>query len=220
MRSGLGSPHIGASYAPVNGYIMRLMKSHTVLPLSVIVLSFILVACGGQAPAPTPFETTQALATRSAEPTASPMLTPTSIPNPVLDLSGIWESSDYQCPFGTFHTEKISIQHTNNHLVARKITGDPCVPAGDITFEGSFSEDTNSLLMTVGLPPEPSSGKIPVQISLIDHNSFHINGLLFVRQVGAKVNLDIIGSNGERTPTYYHHWGASSGSHIAGPTEG
>ena len=199
---------------------MRLMKGHTVLPLSVIVLPFILVACGGQVPAPTPFETTQALATRSAEPTASPMLTPTSIPNPVLDLSGIWESSDYQCPFGTFHREKISIQHTNNRLVARKITGDPCVPAGDITFEGSFSEDTNSLLMTVGLPPEPSSGQIPVQIRMIDHNSFHINGLLFVRLVGVKVNLDMIGSNGERTPTYYHHWGASRGSHIAGHTEG
>ena len=104
--------------------------------------------------------------------------------------------------------------------VARKITGDPCVPAGDITFEGSFSEDTNSLLMTVGLPPEPSSGKIPVQISVIDHNSFHINGLLFVRQVGVNVNLDIIGSNGEQTPTNYHHWGASRGSHIAGPTVG
>ena len=199
---------------------MRLMKSHTVLPLSVIVLTFILVACRGEVPTAPRFEIAQTLATRTAEPTARPTLTPTSTPSPVPDLSGIWESSDYQCPFGTFHTEQISIIHTNNNLVARKITGDPCVPAGDITFEGSFSEDTNSLLMTVGLPPEPSSGKIPVQISLIDHNSFHINGLLFVRQVGAKVNLDIIGSNGERTPTYYHHWGASSGSHIAGPTEG
>jgi len=192
---------------------MRLMKSHTVLPLSVIVLPFILAACGGPVPEPTPFETTQALATRSAEPTASPVLTPKSIPNPVLDLSGIWESSDYQCPFGTFHTEKISIQHTNNHLVARKITGDPCVPAGDITFEGTFSEETNSLLMTVGSPPEPSSAKIPVQITLIDQNSFHISRLLFVRQVSVKVN-------GERTPTYYHHWGASRGSQFAGPKEG
>ena len=199
---------------------MRLMKSHKVLLLSVIGLTFILVACGGEVPTAPRFEIAQTLATRTAEPAASLTLTPTSTPSPVPDLSGIWESSDYQCPFGTFHTEQISIIHTNNNLVARKITGDPCVPAGDITFEGSFSEDTNSLLMTVGLPPEPSSGKIPVQISLIDHNSFHINGLLFVRQAGAKVNLDIIGSNGERTPTYYHHWGASSGSHIAGPTEG
>ena len=199
---------------------MRLMTGHTVLPLSVIILPFILVACGGGGATATPFEIAQAPATRTADPTASPTLTPTSTPSTVPDLTGIWESSDYQCPFGTFHTEKISIQHTNNNLVARKITGDPCVPAGDITFEGSFSEDTNSLLMTVGLPPEPSSGKIPVQISLIDHNSFHIDGLLFVRQVGVKVNLDIIVSNGERTPTYYHHWGASSGSHIAGPTDG
>ena len=196
------------------------MKGHTVLPLSVIVLPFVLVACGGEVPTARPFEIAQALATQTAEPTASATLTPTSTPSPVPDLTGIWESSDYQCPFGTFHTEQISIIHTNNNLVARKITGDPCVPAGDITFEGSFSEDTNFLLMTVGLPPEPSSGKIPVQISLIDHDSFRINGLLFVRQVGLKVNLDIIESNGERTPTYDHHWGASSGSHITGPTEG
>jgi hypothetical protein len=88
-----------------------------------------------------------------------------------VDLTGTWES-EYQCPFGTFQREVVVIQHIDGQLTAIKRVGDPCVPAGHVTFAGILTEEINSIRQTVGSPEEPSVTSVAVTITVLDINSF------------------------------------------------
>ena len=88
-----------------------------------------------------------------------------------VDLTGTWES-EYQCPFGTFQREVVVIQHIDDQLTAIKRVGDPCVPAGHVTFAGILTEEINSIRQTVGSPEEPSVTSVAVTITVLDINSF------------------------------------------------
>jgi hypothetical protein len=64
------------------------------------------------------------------------------LPSPNIDLSGNWIGKNYRCasqedPFGEeLMEQRIEIIQTHQRVVATKITGDDCVPAGNITWEG------------------------------------------------------------------------------------
>ncbi len=55
------------------------------------------------------------------------------------DLQGNWEATGYNCPKPVTH-EKIKIKLNGNKLIATKIVGDDCVPAGQVTWEGTLNE--------------------------------------------------------------------------------
>ena len=81
-----------------------------------LTVSMVSIACGAKEE-PTPQETPTATARPTttpvpAAPTATPTVppSPTVVPEPksaTVNLSGTWESPDYQCPFGTYHLEII-----------------------------------------------------------------------------------------------------------------
>lgn len=91
-----------------------------------------------------------------------------------IDLTGKWESSDYECPAGTKHREVVSIKHVGEGIKAIKVTGDPCVPAGFETFSGRLPEGTSvaAITWTGGLPRAPASGTFPGFLEGIDANMF------------------------------------------------
>ena len=78
-----------------------------------------------------------------------------------INLSGDWLAKGYRCELEVFH-ETIAIVHNlmTEHLVANKITGDPCVLAGDQTFQGTFDGCANAfdISWTWGTPTNPGSG--------------------------------------------------------------
>lgn len=84
----------------------------------------------------------------------------TEVPGPEseINLSGQWIGLEYQCPFGVFHNEVVEITHTGADIQAVKITGDPCVPARNITFSGNFDSKTKrgSITWTTGWPNDPA----------------------------------------------------------------
>ena len=54
-----------------------------------------------------------------------------------IDLTGTWIGEGYSCERGGL-SEQVEISVTGNYLVAKKITGDNCVPARNITFQGTL----------------------------------------------------------------------------------
>lgn len=98
-----------------------------------------------------------------------------ALSNSPLDLTGTWIAKGYRCERGGL-VEKIQISVQGNHLVAKKITGDNCVPAGNITFQGTLpdlpSEGSSfPVTFTVGNPSDPASGKTAGQLRIINANS-------------------------------------------------
>jgi len=165
-----------------------------------LTVSMVSIACGAKEE-PTPLATPAATARPTttpvpAAPTATPTVppSPTVVPEPksaTVNLSGTWESPDYQCPFGTYHLEIIRIQHTNGQITAIKVTGDPCVPAENVTFQGIVSKDQNSVAFTVGTPSDPAWNTVDVKVTLIDENAFYTLHTLFLRRGGISPLEDV-----------------------------
>jgi hypothetical protein len=77
---------------------------------------------------------------------------------PQLRLDGLWTGS-YQCPMGVGHAETVRVSQNGPTLTAVKMTGDRCVPAGMVTWEGTLPREavtsrdlpfTLSVRVTVG----------------------------------------------------------------------
>jgi hypothetical protein len=66
------------------------------------------------------------------------VITEPARPFTVKDLEGTWDATGYTCET-SIALEKIKITVTGNKITAVKITGDNCVPAGEITWEGTLS---------------------------------------------------------------------------------
>ena len=106
--------------------------------------------------------------------------------NLTINLAGTWIVEGYGCEPGVWYKEKIQISVNENYLIAKKITGDNCVPAGNITFQGtlpdSLSEGTSfPLTWTIGSPSNPASGKTILNLTVLNKNSFSVNGTKFNR---------------------------------------
>jgi hypothetical protein len=77
-----------------------------------------------------------------------------------IDLEGSWTGT-FQCPAGITRSEDVRITQQGRRLIARKVTGDDCVPAGVVTWEGVLPKDvigsndfplTLQVRVTVGQP--------------------------------------------------------------------
>jgi len=87
-----------------------------------------------------------------------------------IDLTGTWECRDYECPHGTKNTELVAITPSGEKLVATKITGDDCVPAGYETFSGRLPTGATiaAIVWTTGLPRAPATGSAPGFLRIVD----------------------------------------------------
>lgn len=63
-------------------------------------------------------------------------------------LAGEWLGINYQCPIGVLHRETVRIEERNGNIVATKVSGDDCVPAGEVTFSGT----RESIQCVTGMP--------------------------------------------------------------------
>jgi hypothetical protein len=71
-------------------------------------------------------------------------------------LCGIWYGLGYQCN-GSIPVEIIHIEHVNDFVRATKITGDNCVEAGQITWQGYYYQSPFIANLTLGSSINPQS---------------------------------------------------------------
>jgi len=100
---------------------------------------------------------------------------------PLNSLSGDWISEDYECSWGTFLTEEISITIDGNQIKAIKTDsgGDQCVPTGSITFYGSLptvlpTGESFPVTFVTGNPENPACCTVKCNLKLIDIDTFQV----------------------------------------------
>lgn len=97
---------------------------------------------------------------------------------PAGNLSGEWIGENYQCPdANTLHREKIRVTEADGAIEAVKITGDECVPAGQVSFKGSREK----LSCIIGLPGKPANGEVAGAIKIVNADTFEACSVRFVR---------------------------------------
>lgn len=97
-----------------------------------------------------------------------------------LNLSGQWKGQ-YTCAPGTRYLELIAITQQGQQIVAQKVSGDPCVPAGYKTFQGVLTGNSGQLTCFGGTPQRPASGSFPGTLRMITAESFEACGVQFQR---------------------------------------
>jgi len=100
-------------------------------------------------------------------------------------FAGRWRASGYTCETGGL-TEEVQISVRGSSLVAKKITGDNCVPAGNITFQGTIPQSVSkgssfSVTFKTGFPDRPACCSAEKQLSIVDANTFTAWGIRFTR---------------------------------------
>jgi hypothetical protein len=106
---------------------------------------------------------------------------------PDTDYSGTWLGKGYQCPFGTFHNEKVTITQSGASIKAIKIDGDNCVTAGQITFQGKYDNKQKAfnVTWTTGEPNKPNSSSASGLLLLKGRDTLidiSLGGVVFIRQ--------------------------------------
>lgn len=95
-------------------------------------------------------------------------------------FAGIWLASGYTCPDGSAPAEEqISIAEDGETLTATKVTGDHCIPAGEITWRGvalgGFSPGRSfPVQVQVGTPGGPRHF-IDISLTVHDADRFVLN---------------------------------------------
>ena len=92
-------------------------------------------------------------------------------------LNGEWLGINYQCPIGVIQRERVKIVEQDGQIVATKLTGDDCVPAGGVTFQGT----RNAITCITGLPGDPSSNTYEDSIRSLQEDGFSVCGVEFER---------------------------------------
>ena len=89
---------------------------------------------------------------------------------------GNWIGEGYGCERGGL-SERVRINIDGNSLTATKITGDNCVPSGNVTFRGTIPNSVSKgssfpVTWTMGSPDKPVSGRTSQSLTILDDNSF------------------------------------------------
>ena len=86
------------------------------------------------------------------------------------DISGVWNSSDYECPAGIQHIEKFKIVKNEDVYTAIKLVGDACVPAGFVTFV--WDSNRNNCRIFGGQASDPASVIGECSVSIENEENF------------------------------------------------
>jgi hypothetical protein len=104
-----------------------------------------------------------------------------------INLAGTWDGTGYTCGQGVL-TEKVQVSTSPNSLVATKITGDDCVPAGNITFQGTLpttpliAGSSFPVTFTLGNPANPASTTTLSDLFVLNANEFLSDDVDFSRE--------------------------------------
>jgi len=95
-------------------------------------------------------------------------------------LSGEWVGQ-YQCPNvqGDIAEQVKIVQDKDFYIKATKITGDDCVLAGQVSFEGRISQPIKCI---GGWPDKPSTASFESMIEITDANNFKVCNVEFKRK--------------------------------------
>jgi|TARA_R110000744_G_C19192233_1_gene544017 hypothetical protein len=118
-----------------------------------------------------------------------PLITYTST-----NLCGIWYGYGYPCS-GEIFNEIILIQHEGNLVTATKLTGDNCVNAGQMAWQGVFTQTPFNVNTTLGSPTSPNSVfSLDYQSITVVNLNYLITssaGIEFVRATQEQINNEI-----------------------------
>ena len=101
---------------------------------------------------------------------------------PPIDLSGIW-AARYTVP-GTsnqFATQLVSIQTFRDIIIATKLTGNICIPSGQITFKGRYDAATFPAQVQVAGVNFTNPHFLPTTIQVLDAAHLRVGNLSFTR---------------------------------------
>ncbi|MDJ1183212.1 hypothetical protein [Roseofilum casamattae] len=101
-------------------------------------------------------------------------------------FAGTWIARGLGC-VRKVETQKVEIAVRENALVATKIIGDSCVPAGAITFRGTIPRNVSkgssfSVTTQSGEPNRPACCSDRNSLTIIDANTFRISQVTFTRE--------------------------------------
>tara|TARA_R110002012_G_scaffold6881_1_gene32827 strand:+ start:2833 stop:3351 length:519 start_codon:yes stop_codon:yes gene_type:complete len=109
-------------------------------------------------------------------------------------LCGIWYGYGYPCS-GEIFTEIVLIQHEGNLITATKLTGDDCVNAGQIAWQGFFTQNPFNVNTTLGSPTSPNSVfSLNYQSITVVNLNYLITssaGIEFIRATQEQINNEI-----------------------------
>lgn len=99
------------------------------------------------------------------------------------NLCGIWFAYGYKCSnivgnqfvFYDVPVEILHIEQDGQNVKATKITGDPCVPAGNVTWYGTYDSSYFKINICVGSPKEPAKMFVGGEMTVV--SSTYITGL-------------------------------------------
>lgn len=109
------------------------------------------------------------------------MLSSCSKEDPVIDLTGEWTGTGYECPATVFHDEIVNVEHdlTTGLFVGTLITGNPCMNEGAKSFEGFYdgSEKSIRVIAVAGSAEAPSSSEVGGRATIENANLFTVTAL-------------------------------------------
>lgn len=107
------------------------------------------------------------------------------------NLCGLWIGKGYQCytvdanGIMSFYTldEVIWIEQNGETVIATKITGDGCVTAGQITWQGEYTKNPFDVKVTLGAPMAPNSAFEFTTITVVDSKLIELpyGGVKFIK---------------------------------------
>lgn len=142
------------------------------------------------------------------------------------DLEGEWVIYNYFCD-GPLPAQEMRLEAVGPKLVATKTRGDPCVPAGHRTWEGTLSGSTINGRQYVSSGPNTSIFTNPLTLTVVDINTitstsgnFRRNGEAVAEEVPAELGKVEVTVTNARTgdPVSYETVGvfSASGGQTAG----
>lgn len=97
--------------------------------------------------------------------------------SPGVNLSGSWQTSDYECPTGVKHTERLQITQDGTHISAVKTLGDNCIPTGHESFSGTVTGNSGKVQSWLGAPGyQPVLSSSDEDLVILDANTFKVSG--------------------------------------------
>jgi len=100
---------------------------------------------------------------------------------PAIDITGQWMASDIQCPAGTNNSELLTVVSMADQVMAVKVSGDACVPAGYKLFQGTVNGKVGTVTCFGGTPSLPLSASTQGVFLILDANTIKVCDVTLVR---------------------------------------
>ena len=101
---------------------------------------------------------------------------------------GEWNAVGYKCNNNTLAVQRVNVRQENGRFYGIKLTGDQCVPANKLSFEGELPQRVEkggvlAVLFTIGSPEAPAARQQKKKLTVVNLNTFRIEGRTYTRVV-------------------------------------